>query len=120
MNFEYYKPLALRTVKSLGNENSDLMHMAAGISGESGEVLDIIKKTFAYSKPLDRAHLIEEIGDAMFYVNGLLELIGVEMSEVLEKNIAKLEARYPDLRFDADKAVNRDKVAEQEAMSKVA
>lgn len=120
MNFEQYKPLALRTVKSLGNENSDLMHMAAGVSGEAGEVIDLVKKTFAYGKPLDRDHLIEELGDLYWYYNGLLALIGVEMSEVLEKNIAKLEARYPDLRFDADKAVNRDKAAEQEAMSKVA
>ena len=119
MKIEEYAPLALRTVKTLGSDNSDLMHMAAGISGESGEVLDLIKKTFAYGKPLDRDHLIEELGDLYWYYNGLLDLIGVTMDDVLNKNIAKLEARYPGFTFDADKAINRDKAAEQAAMAKV-
>ena len=119
MNFQEYKPLALRTVKSLGSDREDFMHMAAGIAGEAGEVLDIVKKTFAYGKPLDTGHLVEEIGDILWYVNGILSLLDTEMDEVLERNIAKLEARYPDLRFDAGKAINRDKVAETEAMQKV-
>lgn len=116
MTFDEYKPLALRTLKSLGSEREDLMHMAAGIAGEGGEVLDLVKKHFAYGKPLDRDHLIEEVGDAMFYINGLLHTIGADMGDVLDRNIRKLTARYPDLQFDAERAINRDKEAEALAM----
>lgn len=116
MNLDQYSLLAIRTLNDLGNLKANLAHMALGITGEAGEVADIIKKHYAYGKPLDKLHLVEEIGDIMFYLNGLLAELDVEWSEVLEVNIKKLEARYPDLKFNADHAINRDVDAECEAM----
>jgi hypothetical protein len=49
-------------------------------------------------------------------INLLLKTIGVEWSEVLDVNIAKLEARYPDLRFNDQHSVNRDKTREEAAI----
>jgi NTP pyrophosphatase (non-canonical NTP hydrolase) len=48
----------------------DRLHMAVGIAGEAGELLDAIKKGFAYNKPLDRANIVEELGDTLFYIEG--------------------------------------------------
>lgn len=116
MTLDEYGPLALRTLNDLDDVKANLAHMALGITGEAGEVADVIKKHYAYGKTLDVQHLVEEVGDIMFYLNGLLAEVDVEWSEVLELNIKKLEARYPDLRFNADHAINRDVNAEQKAM----
>lgn len=116
MNLDLYSLKAIRTLNDLGSFKNNLVHMALGITGEAGEVADVIKKHYAYGKTLDVQHLVEEVGDIMFYLNGLLAEVDVEWSEVLELNIKKLEARYPDLRFNADHAINRDVNAEQKAM----
>lgn len=116
MNLDQYSLLAIRTLNDLESSEANLAHMALGITGEAGEVADIIKKHYAYGKSLDTLHLVEEIGDIMFYLNGLLAELDVEWSEVLGVNIKKLEVRYPDLKFNADHAINRDVDAECEAM----
>ena len=116
MDIQEYGDYQVRIITDLGDHQKNLMHMAAGISGEAGEVLDGIKKTFAYGKPIDRAHLIEELGDILFYVNGMIALLDTSWDEVLTTNIRKLEARYPSGTFNADHAINRDTVAEKAAM----
>ena len=40
-------------VKQLTPYNANLLHMAVGISGEAGELLDAVKKSVIYNKPLD-------------------------------------------------------------------
>ena len=117
MNIQDYSDYQLRLISDLGSEKMNLAHMAMGISGEAGEVLDIVKKHFAYNKPLDTAHLLEEIGDCVFYISGLIAMIDASWDEVLQVNVAKLEARYPAGKFDANHAINRDKEAEAQAMS---
>ena len=116
MDIQEYGNYQVRLISDLGGYVDNLLHMAAGISGEAGEVLDIVKKAFAYGKPIDRAHLIEELGDAIFYVNGMLALLDTSWDEVLTTNIRKLEARYPSGTFNADHAIHRDTAAEKAAM----
>lgn len=70
-----------------------LTHAALGLSGESGELTDLIKKHVIYGRPLDRDELIREMGDVLNYLTFLSAVIGVELSEVRELNIKKLEDR---------------------------
>lgn len=116
MNTKEYSTLALRTANDLGGQLDNIMHAAMGIAGEAGEVIDIVKKVYAYRKPLVVNDLIEEAGDLVWYLNLLFASLGTTWEEVFDLNIAKLEARYPDLRFNADHAINRDVDAEQSAM----
>ena len=115
MDIQEYGNYQVRLISDLGGYVDNLMHMAAGISREAGEVLDIVNR-LAYGKPIDRAHLIEELGDAIFYVNGMLALLDTSWDEVLTTNIRKLEARYPSGTFNADHAIHRDTAAEKAAM----
>ena len=115
MNIEQYSVLALRTAAT-ASQQEDLQHAAMGIGGEAGEVVDIIKKVTFYKKALDRKHTLEELGDLAWYINLMIHALESNWSEVLEMNIRKLEARYPNLRFDADKAINRDTAVEQKAL----
>lgn len=116
MNIEQYSDYQLRLINDLGDFKANLAHMAMGVAGEAGETVDICKKHIAYGKPLDVDHLIEELGDALFYMNGIVRMIGSSWDRVMNVNVAKLEARYPDAKFNADHAINRDKEAEQAAM----
>ncbi|EPQ0109787.1 nucleoside triphosphate pyrophosphohydrolase family protein [Acinetobacter baumannii] len=75
-------------------EQADLLHMGVGVSGESGELLDAIKKHAIYGKPLDRENVIEELGDLEFYMERIRQIIGVSREETIAANMAKLGKRY--------------------------
>ena len=71
-SLEEYRLLAARTLPDLGSIGNNLLHMEAGIAGEFlGETVDILKKTFAYKKPLDKVHLGEELADTVWYCAGV-------------------------------------------------
>ena len=71
-SLEEYRLLAARTLPDLGSMSNNLLHMEAGIAGEFlGETVDILKKTFAYKKPLDKVHLGEELADTVWYCAGV-------------------------------------------------
>lgn len=82
--------------KDMGTMQLDMAHMAVGVSGEAGELLDAIKKYWVYNKPLDRTNVIEELGDLEFYLAGMRLLLGVTRDQVLEANYEKLKVRYAD------------------------
>lgn len=73
-----------------------VLHMAVGISGESGELLDAIKKAVIYRKPIDIENVIEELGDLEFYMEGLRASLGITREQTIEGNISKLGKRYQD------------------------
>ena len=116
MDADTYAKLAIRTANDMGSRELNLVHAAMGIAGESGEILDLVKKVFAYGKPVDRSKLLEEVSDVLWYVSLLLGILGSSFGEVFDMNVKKLEKRYPNLRFEAEHAINRDVEAEQDAM----
>lgn len=69
--------------------------MATGIAGESGEIIDHLKKHFFQGHDLDTNHIQEEIGDLMYYIAGLTKELGLDLETILELNDAKLRLRYP-------------------------
>lgn len=81
--------------KDMRDHQDDLMHCAAGTAGEAGELLDAIKKNWAYNKPLDIDNIREEAGDLLFYLLSLLDLLDIPLYQVIEANTAKLAKRYP-------------------------
>lgn len=107
MNLKEYSELSLRTAAVLGNDFADELHMVLGIVTEAGELADAYKKTLAYGKKLDYVNAQEEIGDLMWYICNYCTFLGFDLEKILETNVKKLTARYPD-KFTEDKAVNRD------------
>ena len=81
-------------VATLTAGDAHSLHMAVGIAGEAGELLDAVKKAAIYRKPIDRANVVEELGDLEFYMEGLRQGLGITRQEVLDHNIAKLSKRY--------------------------
>lgn len=96
-------------------EQCNLIHMCVGISGESGELLDAIKKHVIYQKPLDVDNVKEELGDLLFYMSNLIQSVGLTFEEVLQHNIDKLSVRYSSGSYSNQQAQERaDKVGETE------
>jgi NTP pyrophosphatase (non-canonical NTP hydrolase) len=83
-----------------------VMNACLGLSGEVGELNDMIKKWVFHEKVLDETHLKKELGDVMWYVAMMCQSMGWDLDDVLQMNIDKLIARYPD-GFDVIKANNR-------------
>jgi NTP pyrophosphatase (non-canonical NTP hydrolase) len=94
-------------VGSLNGKSAHLIHMMMGVSGESGELLDAIKKHVIYNKPLDRDNVVEELGDIEFYLEGLRQGLGISREETLRQNIEKLSVRYEGLQYSDTAAQTR-------------
>ena len=80
----------------------ELTYLGLGLAGEAGETVDIIKKIFRNKlehqdevpqEQLDK--LVDELGDVMWYITGLLMWLGVPMREIITHNTDKLTKRYP-------------------------
>src|SRR5436309_15555689 len=99
-------------IDSLTPEKAHLWHMATGVSGESGELEDAIKKHVIYNKPADRANVVEELGDIEFYIEGIRQGLGITREETIAANIEKLGKRYEGMKYTDQAAQARaDKVA---------
>lgn len=97
-----------RMNKKLTAEQS-LLNYTLGIAGEAGEVADIIKKHFFHGHTLNVADVVDELGDVLFYVQALCNVLGVDMSQLILTNARKLSVRYPN-GFDPEKSKNREDV----------
>lgn len=89
-----------------GLDLGGVLNGCLGLAGESGEVLDMVKKWVFHEKDLDKDHLKKELGDVMWYVAMLCESFGFSLDEILQMNVDKLKARYPE-GFDPEKANHR-------------
>ena len=85
----------------------NLMHAALGIAGESGEIVDLIKKKVIYSAPIDPNDLEEEIGDLFWYIAIVCRETGTNFESIMDVNIEKLRKRYPDGKWTAKHAIER-------------
>lgn len=116
MNAEKYLELSDRTCKHISEngivilpEMYDLLHASLGISGEAGEFLDAVKKSFIYNKFLDKENAKEEIGDILWYVALACRALNVTFEEIMQENINKLTLRYPEKYTDSDAVARADK-----------
>lgn len=127
MNSKEYIELATRT------ENRDfdsirkrmlvqtyirLDHAAKGLVTEAGEFTDVLKKYEFYGKDFDVVNLVEELGDLLWYVAIACDTIGTSFEEIMERNIAKLKARYGE-KFNEEGAINRDLKKERDLLEYV-
>lgn len=83
------------------------MHAAIGISGESGELIDAVKKHWVYGKELDVENVKEELGDLMFYIQAMANLMGFNLQNILQINADKLAKRYVGLKYSDQAAIAR-------------
>ncbi len=113
MHADRYQDEAARTlIEAPDNEYTAqeimLVWNAIGLAGEAGEVADTIKKAVFHQHGVDRDMLIKELGDVLWYVAALCTKLDVPLSDVMDRNIAKLRVRYPDGYSSADSKARKD------------
>ena len=77
-----------------------------GLCGESGEVIDIVKKWLAQGHQLDKERMKSELGDVAWYLAKTATALDVPLEQIFQANLDKLHKRYPQ-GFSTEDSVNR-------------
>ena len=96
VSLDDYQRAATRTVNPALSDKQRLLDAAAGLAEEAGEVLGLVRKHVMQQRALDRATVVEELGDALWCLAIVADTLGVTLSDVARANEAKLRDRHPD------------------------
>jgi NTP pyrophosphatase (non-canonical NTP hydrolase) len=106
MNINEYQNLAMRTSNAALSPDYRLLNGVLGLVGESGEIADLVKKHLMQGHDLDLEHIAKELGDVCWYIAETATAIGYDMETIMQMNIDKLRARYPN-GFDTKRSNER-------------
>ena len=95
MDFNEYQE---KTKDTWISNDKDLERVVLGICGESGEIAEFFKKFYREDKDsetatLDYNGLRKEIGDTLYYLAMLCNIMGMSLKDVAQINIKKLADR---------------------------
>ncbi len=107
MNVNEYQKEAMTLLNPALTEKDVLMNALMGLCGESGEAIDLMKKHLYQGHELDKDKLIKELGDVAWYLAEAATGLNIDLSEVLQRNLDKLHARYPQ-GFDTQRSQHRE------------
>ncbi len=104
---DQYQEATLRTWNTNNDFGRRVLNAALGLTGEAGEVADIVKKAIFHGHGFDPAHrpgeeegnthkIALELGDILYYISIMSHEIGYTLEDIAQMNIAKLAKRYPD------------------------
>ena len=93
-----------------GADVPHLLTAALGLTAESGEFTEIVKKILLQGQPYNKDnvfHMKRELGDICWYLAQACMALDTTFDEIIEMNVDKLKARYPGGEFDVHKSENR-------------
>lgn len=102
----YYQVEVKRTTSPDLGFTEGLVVGALGLAGESGEVVDLIKKYVFHYHTMGKEKLSEELGDVMWYISLICNMAGISLDDVMSNNVEKLKIRYPN-GWDPERSQNR-------------
>lgn len=95
MTLSEYQAEALKTAiypKEIG-----IIYSALGMTGESGEVADKVKKTIRDNGGVfdeaTRLEIAKEVGDVLWYIAAMSDDLGLSFEEIARMNLDKLRSR---------------------------
>ena len=106
MTINEYQRLAMRTLNPALSRQDVLLNGVMGLCGESGEVIDLVKKHLHQGHLIDRENMIRELGDVAWYLAEAATALDVPLEAVFQGNLDKLRQRFPN-GFDTGASVNR-------------
>ena len=93
-----------------GADVPHLLTAALGLTAESGEFTEVVKKIILQGTPYNEDnvfHMKRELGDICWYLAQACMALDTTFDEIIEMNVDKLKARYPGGEFDVHKSENR-------------
>ena len=100
------KVAVVNSMRNRPLNGAELICGAMGLNGEAGEVVDLIKKIVFHGHEFDIDAICKELGDVCWYVALVCNSLGINLEDVMQKNIDKLKERYPD-GFTEKASINR-------------
>lgn len=92
-----YQKNAVTTIVTTGDAFKDLMAYVLGLGGESGEVLEKVKKIVRDKQGVlsaeDKEDIIKELGDVLWYIAVIADELNYDLQEVADINVKKLQKR---------------------------
>ena len=89
---------------------SQLLTAALGLTAESGEFSEVVKKIILQGKPYNEDnvfHMKRELGDICWYIAQACMSLDTTFDEIIEMNVDKLKKRYPGGEFNVHQSENR-------------
>ena len=87
-----------------------LLTAALGLTAESGEFTEVVKKIVFQGKPYNEDnvfHMKRELGDICWYIAQACMALDTSFDEIIGMNVDKLKKRYPGGEFDVHHSENR-------------
>ena len=101
-----YQKEAMKLLNPKLDNKDGLINGVMGLCGESGEVIDIVKKWLAQGHQLDKERMKSELGDVAWYLAETATALDVPLEQIFQANLDKLHKRYPQ-GFNTEDSVNR-------------
>lgn len=100
MKIDEYTKIALSTLgdgQGFGDMSPKLVDQILGLVGESGEIAEKFKKIIRDKQgeltEEDKAEIIKELGDVLWYITTISHLLGSDLETVAKRNNEKLLSR---------------------------
>ena len=93
-----------------GADVPHLLTAALGLTAESGEFTEVVKKIILQGKPYNEEnvfHMKRELGDICWYLAQACMALDTTFDEIIEMNVDKLKKRYPGGEFNVHQSENR-------------
>ena len=97
MTLKEYQAFAAQGIHDATLEREPIVGFALGLVGETGEVVDDIKKRIFHGREVPMEHTAEELGDVLWYVANIATQCGLSLEDIIQQNVTKLMARYPEM-----------------------
>ena len=98
MHLNYYQNQAQKTAV-YPNQSTfrGFLYAVIGLSGEAGELSNKVKKVMRDSDgfigPKAKEEMAAELGDVLWYLSAVATELGLELGDIAEKNLEKLQKR---------------------------
>jgi NTP pyrophosphatase (non-canonical NTP hydrolase) len=109
--FTFFQRTSAKTAREDYDFEQDPRHAriaiaSMGLAGETGELVDILKKWIGHGHELNLDDVEKELGDVLWYVAEIATTLDLRLSEIAKRNEEKLNARYPE-GFSVERSRNR-------------
>lgn len=112
LSLKRYQQESYVAIQPHENNKEEIMHWAIGLGEEAGETLSIIKHKY-YGGKYDVEDLVNELGDTLWHIAALCTATGLQIEDIAEYNLAKLNHRYPRGEFDNSRSIDRHTVQQK-------
>ncbi len=97
MTFEEYQKESRKTA-IYPNIGDNFVYPTLGLSGESGEVSEKIKKIIrdkgGIVDDVTKKEIAKELGDVLWYLSQIASELGISLEDVANGNLEKLKSRF--------------------------